>query len=165
MNMIKQYLLICITLITIVCVPTMARTRTTQAHLRTAEVPIDMIAIDDALLPDSLPAIDPNAISLKGYSKRASDAKESFLVTNNTDHRISAIRLLLRYTTLDGQMINQRAVTIPVSLMPHETRMVAVKTFDIQRMFYYFGGPKPRKKATPFKVAFRLTGYDIPVGN
>ena len=54
---------------------------------------------------------------------------------------------------------------MPVSLKPGESKLVSVKTFDVQRLFYYYAGPKPRKQATPFKVAFRLTGYDIPVGN
>ena len=150
----------------VLCVGTLsARTKTTQKNLRSLEVPVVTLDPDDALLPDSLEAIDPNAVSLKGYSKRASDAKESFFITNNTAHRISAVRLLLRYTTMNGEMLTQRTVNVPVSLKPGETKLVEVKSFDVQRLFYYYAGPKPRKQATPFKVAFRLTGYDIPVGN
>ena len=119
----------------------------------------------DNLLPDSLAQLDPNAVTLKGYSKRASDSKESFFITNNTSHRMSAVRLLLRYTTMNGEMLTQRAVTVPVNLKPGETKLVSVKSFDVQRLFYYYAGPQPRKQATPFKVAFRLTGYDIPVGH
>ena len=150
----------------VLCVGTLsARTKTTQKNLRSLEVPVVTLDPDDALLPDSLEAIDPTAVSLKGYSKRASDAKESFFITNNTAHRISAVRLLLRYTTMNGEMLTQRTVNVPVSLKPGETKLVEVKSFDVQRLFYYYAGPKPRKQATPFKVAFRLTGYDIPVGN
>ena len=150
----------------VLCVGTLsARTKTTQKNLRSLEVPVMALDPDDALLPDSLEAIDPNAVSLKGYSKRASDAKESFFITNNTAHRMSAVRLLLRYTTMNGEMLTQRTVNVPVSLKPGETKLVEVKSFDVQRLFYYYAGPKPRKQATPFKVAFRLTGYDIPVGN
>lgn len=150
----------------VLCVGTLsARTKTTQKNLRSLEVPVVTLDPDDALHPDSLEAIDPNAVSLKGYSKRASDAKESFFITNNTAHRMSAVRLLLRYTTMNGEMLTQRTVNVPVSLKPGETKLVEVKSFDVQRLFYYYAGPKPRKQATPFKVAFRLTGYDIPVGN
>jgi hypothetical protein len=78
---------------------------------------------------------------------------------------MSAVRLLLRYTTMGGEMLTQRVVNVPVSLRPGETKLVSVKSFDVQRLFYYYAGPQPRKQATPFKVAFRLTGYDIPVGN
>jgi hypothetical protein len=141
------------------------RTRTTRKNLRSVEVPVVALESSDGLLPDSLAQVDPNAVSLKGFSKRASDSKESFFVTNNTSHRMSAVRLLLRYTTMNGEMLTERSVTVPVDLKPGETKLVSIKSFDVQRLFYYYAGPQPRKSATPFKVAFRLTGYDIPVGN
>ena len=142
-----------------------ARTRTTRKNLRSMEVPVAVLETSDGLLPDSLATVDPDAVTLKGFSKRASDSKESFFITNNTSHRMSAVRLLLRYTTLNGEMLTQRSVTVPVNLKPGETKLVSIKSFDVQRLFYYYAGPQPRKQATPFKVAFRLTGYDIPVGN
>lgn len=151
----------------LLCVSTLdARTRTTRKNLKSSEVPVAMDEASDALLPDSIDLeLDPNAVSLKGFSKRASDSKESFFITNNTKHRMSAVRLLLRYSTMNGEMLTQRSVTVPVSLKPGETKLVSVKSFDVQRLFYYYAGPQPRKQATPFKVAFRLTGYDIPVGH
>ena len=154
-------------LLILLCFSTIdARTRTTRKNLNSSEVPVALVEASDALLPDSIDLeLDPNAVSLKGFSKRASDSKESFFITNNTSHRMSAVRLLLRYTTMDGEMLTQRTVTVPVSLKPGETRVVSIKSFDVQRLFYYYAGPKPRKQATPFKVAFRLTGYDIPVGH
>jgi len=153
-------------LVILLCASTLdARTRTTRKNLRSTEVPVVALESSDGLLPDSLAQIDPNAVSLKGYSKRASDSKESFFITNNTGNRMSAVRLLLRYTTMSGEMLTQRMVTVPVNLKPGETKLVSVKSFDVQRLFYYYAGPQPRKQATPFKVAFRLTGYDIPVGN
>lgn len=138
-----------------------ARTRTTQSRLTTDAVAVETIV---PAAGDTATAVYPAAITLRGYNKRASDSKESFFITNNLKHRISAVRLLLRYTTMDGTMLHERTVNVPVALGPGETQLVSVKTFDIQRMFYYYGGPKPRKSATPFKVAFRLQGYDIPVG-
>lgn len=142
-----------------------ARTRTTRKNLRSVEVPVVALEASDGLLPDSLAEVDPGAVTLKGYSKRASESKESFFVTNNTTHRMSAVRLLLRYTTMNGEMLTQRTVTVPVALKPGETKLVSIKSFDVQRLFYYYAGPQPRKSATPFQVAFRLVGYDIPVGN
>ncbi len=155
-------------LLAILCVSTLeldARTRTTRKNLRSNQVPVAVIEESDDLLPDSLAAVDPNAVTLKGFNKRASESKESFFITNNTSHRMSAVRLLLRYTTMNGELLTQRSVTVPVSLKPGETKLVSVKSFDVQRLFYYYAGPQPRKQATPFKVAYRLTGYDIPVGN
>ena len=142
-----------------------ARIRTTRKNLHSTKVPVITLELTDDLLPDSLALVDPNAVSLKGFSKRASESKESFFITNNTSHRMSAVRLLLRYTTMNGEMLTQRTVNVSVNLKPGETKLVSVKSFDVQRLFYYYAGPQPRKQATPFKVAYRLTGYDIPVGN
>ena len=162
----NKHILILPLLLMLLCVNTLdARTRTTRKNLRSVEVPIAVLESSDGLLPDSLIDIDPNAVTLKGFSKRASDSKESFFITNNTKHRMSAVRLLLRYTTMTGELLTQRMVTVPVNLKPGETKLVEVKSFDVQRLFYYYAGPQPRKQATPFQVAFRLTGYDIPVGN
>lgn len=144
---------------------TQARVRTTQRQLSTNAPRLERIATQlngDTIIDDDIPA---DAIELRGFVKRASDSKESFFVTSNLKQRISGLHLRLRYTTLDGQPLTEREVTIPVDLRPGETKLVAVKSFDIQRMFYYFGGPKPRKAATPFRVAFRLTGYDITIGH
>ena len=86
------------------------------------------------------------------------------MVTNNTHHPISAVRLLLRYSSTGGAIIHERKVTLPVTLKPGGTQMVDVRSFDIQRLYYYHAGPKPRKQATPFTVSYWLLGYDIPVG-
>jgi len=153
-------------LVMLLCASTLdARIRTTRKNLQTTEVPVVMMESSDELFPDSLVDIDPNAVTLKGFNKRASDSKESFFITNNTNQRMSAVRLLLRYSTMSGEMLTQRTVTVPVKLKPGETKLVEIKSFDVQRLFYYYAGPKPRKSATPFQVAFRLTGYDVPVGN
>lgn len=159
----KTKIAILITLLVAVAGTSMARTRTTQKQLKNNSQIVEQIP--DAIVPDSLLRdIEPNAVTLKGYSKKASDSRESFFVTNNTNHRISHIRLLMRYSQMNGEMLHERTATIEVDLKPGETRLVAIKTFDVQRLFYYYAGPKPRKSATPFKVAFRLIGYDIPVG-
>ena len=155
--------LIFLSLLMVIVVVAMGRTRTTQAQLKNNSQIVEQIP--DASVPDSLLLeLEPNAVTLKGYSKKASDSRESFFVTNNTNHRISHVRLLMRYSQMNGEMLHERIATVEVDLKPRETRLVTVKTFDVQRLFYYYAGPKPRKSATPFKVAFRLVGYDIPVG-
>ena len=159
----KIKIAILIVLLSLGAVALMARTRTTQTQLKSNSQIVEQIP--DANVPDSLLRdLEPNAVTLKGYSKKASDSRESFFVTNNTKHRISHIRLLMRYSQMNGDMLHERTATVEVDLRPGETRLVAIKTFDVQRLFYYYAGPKPRKNATPFKVAFRLVGYDIPVG-
>lgn len=159
----RNRLFLLITLVAVVAVVASARTRTTQKQLKNNSQIVEQIP--DASVPDSLLRdLEPNAVTLKGYSKKASDSRESFFVTNNTKHRISHIRLLMRYSQMNGEMLHERTATVEVDLKPGETRLVTIKTFDVQRLFYYYAGPKPRKSATPFKVAFRLIGYDIPVG-
>lgn len=141
-----------------------ARTRTTRTGLRTNGIALDVLPAQSVSADTVASAIDPSSITIRGFNKRASDAKESFLITNNMKQRISAVRLLMRYATMTGELLQERTVNIPVSLKPGETSMVQVKSFDLQRTFYYYAGPKPRKDATPFKVAYRLVGYDVPVG-
>ena len=159
----KNRILLLVPILALVAVVAMARTRTTQSQLKNSTQVVEQLP--DAAVPDSLLRdIEPNAVTLKGFSKKASDSRESFFVTNNTNHRISHVRLLLRYSLMNGEMLHERLATVEVDLKPRETRLVAIKTFDVQRLFYYYAGPKPRKSATPFKVAFRLVGYDIPVG-
>jgi hypothetical protein len=108
---------------------------------------------------------DGSADQGKAASFQYVPSLNKLFITNNTEHRMSAVRLLLRYTTMQGELLTQRAVTVPVKLLPGETQLVSIKSFDVQRLFYYYAGPQPRKSATPFQVAYRLTGYDIQVGN
>lgn len=160
------YIIICIVL---VVQGVAARTKTTQANLQTAAIVLDIIdSPKTAINSDSMAlsdSIDQSVVTLRGFSKKASDSKETFMVTNNSAHRISAIHITLRYTTLDGSMIHERNAVIPIILNPGDTQIATIKSFDTQRLFYYYAGPKPRKNATPFKVAYRLTGYDIPIGH
>ncbi len=142
------------------------RTRTTQSQIRgTALIvqPLQLQPADSTWRADDA-GVDQAAITIRGFAKRAGDTKESFMVTNNTHHPISAVRLLLRYSSTGGAIIHERKVTLPVTLKPGGTQMVDVRSFDIQRLYYYHAGPKPRKQATPFTVSYWLLGYDIPVG-
>lgn len=141
------------------------RVRTTQRQLHSAAAVVQTIDVTEVDSVDLAAGVNPDGIVMKGFSKRASDSKESFFLTSRLPHRISSVRLLMRYMTMDGNVLHERRIVVPVDLKPGETRLVSVKTFDVQHLFYYYGGNKPRKSATPFKVAYRLTGYDIPVGD
>ena len=85
-------------------------------------------------------------------------------MTNNTQYRLSAIRITMRYTGMDGVMLHEREVTVPVTLNPGDTQLASVRSWDPQHNFYYYGSSRPRKAATPYQVAYRLLGYDITVG-
>ncbi len=139
-----------------------ARTRTTQSHLKAESAPMQMIPDTTAKSPTA--GFSQYDISVKGYSKRASDRKETFFITNNTSHRISHVKLRFQYTSMQGEPLHTQEHSVEVNLKPGETRLVSVTSWDTQRLFYYHGGPRPRKEAMPFQVAYRLLGYDIPVG-
>lgn len=142
-----------------------SRTKTSTHPLTSAEKEVEMIADMEQQPGDTIPnQVNPHAISIKGYCKKAGDSRETFFVTNKTNHRISQIKLLLRYFAMDGQLLHERVVTVNVSLNPGDTKLSWIKSWDIHRQFYYYGGTKPRKAATPFKIAYRLIGYSIPVG-
>ena len=151
--------LLFIAVATLAALCAVSRTRTTQSHLRTDNVPVEVLATGD-----SIEGVNASDITLRGFAKRASDSKETFFVTNNTSRRISAVRLLLPYTQVDGTMLHEREVSVPVTLAPGQSQLVGITSFDRQRQFYYYGGPRPRKSATPFRVAYRLLGYDVPIG-
>lgn len=138
-----------------------ARTRTTQNALTTNRIAMERIEADST---NASGDVDQQSVTLRGYTKRASDSRESFLITNNTGGRMSHVRLRFRYSSLSGELLNERKVTVEVNLRPGETRLVSVPSWDKQRMFYYHAGPKPRKAATPYQISFALDGYDIPVG-
>ena len=106
-----------------------------------------------------------NAITIKGFSKRASDWKESFFATNNTSHKISHITLTLRYSDMSGNMLHERTITVNCNLKPSETKQIKIQSFDTQSEFYYYASSKPRKKASPFQVSVHIVSYNIPIEN
>ncbi len=122
-------------------------------------------AVDTARTDTADVPFRKGAIAIKGYVKRASDTRESFLITNNTGRRITRVRMLMRYSDTEGSMIHEREVSVACDLKDGETRQVSVASFDKHRSFYYYAGDKPRKRATPFVVQVRILSYDIPVEN
>lgn len=109
--------------------------------------------------------VSPGDITLRGYSKRPTDTKESVMVTNNTPYTVAAVHLHLTYRTMAGEVFNERDVTVRVpQLEPGKTAVTEFRSFDTHHEFYYYGSGKPRKAATPYDVSYTLLGYDITVG-
>lgn len=118
-------------------------------------LPLDTVcrvAVFDSLAGDML-----------GFDKRMSDTKESFLLRNNTQHRISRVVLKLVYRTPEGQMIDYRTRTVECDLLPHSTRRCEVESFDRSKNYYHVDSPPARVSGRPFKVSFQLLRYDIVV--
>ncbi|UKI43839.1 MAG: hypothetical protein L6U16_12885 [Porphyromonadaceae bacterium] len=141
---------------------TFGRTKTSVHKLSSTRMELECITTDADSVPEG---VNPNAISIKGYTKKRERQQGGvFFVTNRTDRTISQIKLRLRYSTLTGEQLHERVATVNVTLRAGETRLVTIKSWDIQRQFYYYAGAKPRKKASPYKVAYRLIGYSLPIG-
>lgn len=100
-------------------------------------------------------------ISFSGYDKEAQAAVESFFITNHTDRILRSITLTIHYRTLDNRRLHSRQVTIELNIAPGATERADIKTWDRQHTFYYHRGNRPRKKATPYEVAFHVETFRL----
>ena len=163
-SLLRRWPLPLLVMLAVAMVPPAAvgRTRTTRGQLRPAGTSLAVLPPADSTAADTV--VNQNAVELRGYSKRLSDSRESFSVTNHLPHRISGLRLLLRYTRLDGTMIHEREAAVEVRLDPGQTKVVSIPSFDRAHLYYYHRERAPRKQSAPYEVSYRLLGYDIPVG-
>ncbi len=115
----------CIFLAVLALVAT-ARTRTTQKRLHSAAAVVQTLDVAEVDSADWAAGVDTDGIVMKGYSKRASDSKESFFLTSRLKHRVSSVRLLMRYSAMDGTVLHERRVVVPVDLKPGETRLLSL---------------------------------------
>ena len=117
----------------------------------------------DTLLTPVIP-FTPMAVGLYGYTKRLNDAKESFVLRNEThNYHISRVVLKFIYTTEAGEALHSREETIECDLMPGEARMLSVKSFDVSKMYYYYTMPPKRASGVPYRVQYDLLRYDVVV--
>lgn len=100
-------------------------------------------------------------ISFSGYDKEAPANVESFFITNNTDRTLKSLTLTIRYRTLDGRSMHSRNVTLSLDIEPGATARADIKSWDLQHTFYYHRGNRPRKKATPYEVAFHVDSFTL----
>lgn len=102
-------------------------------------------------------------ITFSGYSKALNDANETFFVTNETPFHISRLCVKFTYSTPDGTMIHEEFHDINCDIPAAATRQISVRSFDRQHNFYYYLGKKPKRSATPYKVAYTLLSYDVKI--
>lgn len=122
-----------------------------------------LTTIDDSLTATGCSQwFQPQLISIKGFEKRATDTKETMLVTNNTTFDISRIKVRFRYTNYEtGELLHQRDEWLDCEIPAGATRSVDIASFDRHRRFYYYLSPRSRRQATPFAVAVKILRYDI----
>jgi hypothetical protein len=99
-----------------------------------------------------------DVISFAGFDKPASSRRETFHVVNGSDLHITALRLRITYSDLQGRMLHRRELTLPIDIPQGETRMADIATFDRQNTLYYHKSRPPRKGGMPFGVEISLLG-------
>lgn len=120
------------------------------------------LAIDSALTP-AIP-FTPLAVTMYGYAKRLSDARETFVLRNETgNYRISRVLLKLVYSTQDGKSFHTREELVECDLMPGSSRMVSLKSFDTAKTYYYYQYPPVRAAGIPYMVRYDVLRYDVVV--
>lgn len=120
------------------------------------------LLVDTALTPEV--PFTPMAVSMHGYAKRLGDSKESFILRNEThNYRISRVLLKLLYTTADGSLLHAREELIDCDIAPGMTQMVAIKSFDTSKIYYYYTMPPKRASGTPYRIRYDVLRYDIVV--
>lgn len=112
---------------------------------------------------DSTPDFDSikNLIRFYGYDKTANSSMESFFMVNGCEFKLTRLALEIVYFDLQGRQLHQRLVEFDCSLPPHQTRRKDIKSWDIQKSFYYHQSAKPRRQATPFDVAIRIKSMSL----
>lgn len=107
-------------------------------------------------------AFADDAVKMIAYSKKKSDARESFMLVNNTTHHISHVEITFRYTDVNGAQLHERTEMVECDLPAHSTRQASVKSWDKGNRFYYYKD-KSRKGAIPYKVMIKVQSYDVRV--
>lgn len=101
-------------------------------------------------------------IRIFGFDKKASSAKESIFVSNDSPYAITGLTLDITYLSTEGKMFHQRTTKPPgVRIPPGGTRLIDFKSWDLQKSFYYCKSERPRNSATPFAVKIRILEIDI----
>lgn len=135
------------------------RVNSTRKNLQptvVTETVVDTIAIDDVT------AFCESVVTMRGYSKRIGDVKETFMLTNNSNLHLSQVELQLRYRDVEGVLLHERTELIPCDLPPYSSRQLSIKTFDEGRKFHYIRN-KSGKGAVAYEIEMRLISYSIKI--
>lgn len=130
--------------------------RTTRRPLK-ALTPVEAPTIGwtqlDTIAGDSAAAM----AHITGYEKPLRAKRESFFVENQGSTQLVDGEFELTYSDLQGNMLHQRSVWITLDIPAGERRMVSIKSWDINTVFYYHLNVPQRSsaQATPYTVTIR----------
>lgn len=129
--------------------------RTTRHKLKSVPAgSLEQVSKSDTLFT----AADSTAFSFNGYEKALRSSRESFFVTNNTDSLVDRLTVELVYMDMQGRMLDRRTVDIDLEIKPGETRKADIRSWDTQKVMYYYRSPRPRgsSQATPYRLRIHL---------
>lgn len=127
--------------------------RTTRQKLRPAAEPVEA----ENPVYDTIAVKGDDCVNFFGYEKLLRSTTESFFVSNNCDDTITCVEIEIDYKDINGNMLDCRHERIDVEVAPNSSRKVDIKSWDRQKVFYYYRSPKPKTaQATPYKVAISL---------
>lgn len=119
--------------------------------------------IVDSILTPELP-FTPMAVSMHGYSKKLRDAKESFILRNETCcYRISRVLLRIVYIDANGSKIAERDELIECDMAPGATQELEIKSFDKEKQYYYYTTPPQRANGMAYMIQYNVLRYDVVV--
>ena len=154
-------LIIC--LLVIAPVNLLAREKTTRTHLKSKPCDNEVgVMSSDSIKVTDVMQFQEKIVVMRGYSKNAGVAKESFMLTNCSNLHLSSLEIIFRYTDMEGTLIHERTENVLCDLPPYSSRQVSIKTFDEGKMFYYYKS-KSKKGAVAYDVAIRIESYNIKI--
>lgn len=112
---------------------------------------------DIVLTPDSAEFADiAKKVNFLAYDKKASSAKETFFVDNNSSDDIICLDIEISYYTNSGKLIHKREETLTEIFPSGESRKVDIASWDTQKSFHYHKSTPSKKGSTPYSVKIRV---------
>lgn len=113
-------------------------------------------AIKDAVCDTVVVTPSDTLVQITGYEKPREASRETFFVRNLTDRYIDGIELEITYFTTGGEELHRRTIDVAAQLPAGERRMLSIKSWDVNRMFYYhINVPNTSRQATPYRVIIK----------
>jgi hypothetical protein len=137
-----------------------AKQRSTRKNLKQSETtvvePSQPSIYADTICGDTVAKI----ITISGYEKPLRSRHETMLVTNNDSARtVTTLTLNITYSDMQGRTLHSRTVTSSLTVPPLSTRLLDLKSWDVNTLFYYHVNPPVRtsSQATPYRVTITPT--------
>jgi hypothetical protein len=139
-----------------------AKQKTTRTNLRVSNENKQTTATASEAVADTVRG-DALALMLNvtGYEKPLRSRHETMLLTNrDSTLTISTVSLDIEYSDMQGRTLHRRTVDAAITLPPLSTRLLDVKSWDVNQLFYYHLNVPKRisTQATPYRVSITPIG-------